>query len=108
MLTAPIYRGTTVQWSTTFYDLNKNIVQPTGAAIHLQYLDADGNIETATVEMTGPLSPGDVQWTALWDSRGAYPSRVSWSIHTEGGAVPYGVEDGAFDLLANNANLETF
>jgi hypothetical protein len=103
-----IFRGATVRFSTTFYDAAGAVTQPTGAAINIVFV-AVGNsqVETDAVEMTPP-SGSETQWTAQWDSRNAAPGRVWWSIHTEGGSLPYSVQDGSFDLTANNANLANF
>jgi len=101
-----IYRGTTAQFSTTFYDAQGNVVQPDAAELHIVYVDANDLEQEVTIEMTPPNT--GVVWTAQWDSRGASPGLVSWSIHTVEDSIPYGVEDGAFELTANNANLVTF
>lgn len=101
------YRGTTVNFSSTFYDLNGVVVQPTGAAVNIWWTDLNGNEQQTLVQMAAPTSPA-VAWTAQWDTRSVDPGTVSWSVHSEGNSVPYGVGDGTFDLLANNANLQTF
>lgn len=101
-----IVRGTTVRFTSTFFDVNGAVTQPAGAAVNLAYLE-NGQTKTETIEMTAPTPP-DVQWTASWDSRGVSPGLVTWSIHTEGSVPPYSVSDGSFDLTANNANLPTF
>lgn len=100
------YRGTTVYFSSTFYDVNGAVVQPSGAAINLSYIE-DGQVRSTLVEMTPPVSPA-VAWTAQWDTRLIQPGVVNWSVHSETPTLPYGVGDGSFTLLANNANLPTF
>jgi hypothetical protein len=102
-------RGGTVFWSTTFYDVNNNVVQPDSATISLVFADGTSDTETATVAMTPP-SPPATAWTAMWDSRGALaPQEVTWSIHTgTSDPIPVAVEDGEFRLEANAANLVTF
>lgn len=101
-----IFRGTTVRFAATFFDINMDVTQPMGAAVNISYLE-NGQVQTDLVEMTPPVDP-DVQWKASWDSREVSPGLVTWSIHTEGDAIPFGVEDGSFELTANNANLPTF
>lgn len=101
-----LVRGTTVRFSTTFYSYAREIVQPSGALVNLTYL-VNGAQASAQVEMSAPS--GDTStWTALWDTREIDACLVSWSIHTEGLVVPFGVEDGEFNLVANPANLSTF
>jgi hypothetical protein len=107
--TAPpiAFRGTTVLFSTIFYDANGNIVNPLGAVINIVYVAADG-VSEATTQVT-MVSPMDgMTWTAQWDSRGAGPGPVWCSVHTTAPASPYSVEDFYFTLNANNANLLTF
>lgn len=101
-----IVRGTTVQFATTFLDGSGNITQPSGAAINLSYLE-NGTAQEEEIEMTAPTD-GGTSWTAQWDTRGVSPCHVSWSIHSESSGIPYVVQDGSFDLVANNANLVTF
>jgi hypothetical protein len=92
-------RGSTIEWQTIFYDAYGNIVQPNGATLSIAY--PNGTIEIA-------MSPGPSPiWVAQWDSRGATPGQVAWSIHSNS-PVPSSVEDGAFVLSANAANLTTF
>jgi predicted carbohydrate-binding protein with CBM5 and CBM33 domain len=97
------FRGATIQFATTFYDANKNVVNPAGAVVELTLPDG----ATASVNMVAPSGP-QVQWTAQWDSRGVEPGSVAFSIHSTGSSIPYAVEDGQFTLTANNANLEAF
>jgi hypothetical protein len=105
-----ITRGTTVQFSTNFYDVNGSLIQPDSATINIVYYSAaNGTQETAEVSMSPPGS-GQTAWTALWDTRnvaGGFP--VAWSIHTgTNDPVPVTVGDGQFQLSANPANLATF
>lgn len=105
--TTYLTRGTTIYFTTTFYDQNNNIVQPDSATINIVYPDqTSGGTDTATVNMTAPSAPATA-WTAEWDSRAVGPGTVSWSLHSEPGP-PYAVEDGSFVLTANPANLSTF
>lgn len=106
MTTPCIARGTTVRFYSTFFDPSGNVVQPTGAAINIWYIE-DGLVQQTLVEMTAPTG-SSVVWTAQWDTREVAPGIVNWSVHSEGVFAPYAVGDGAFELTANNANLETF
>lgn len=103
--TAPSFpRGTTIPFATTFYDQFGAVIQPAAAVVEIDYPDASGAPQTIQVAM----APGvGVTWAALWDSRGAGPGSVSWSIHTAA-PIPVSVEDGFFILTANPANLVTF
>ena len=113
MLTTPnalkvFARGATIQFATNFYNANGVLVQPAGAVVHLSYQATDEQSNGATsITMTAP-SGGETRWTALWDTRNVGPGPVNFSIHSTGGSVPLSVEDGAFTLKANNANLVTF
>jgi len=101
-----VFRGATAYFASTFYDKNGAVTQPSGASVHLDFQQG-GAEQTVSIEMTAPVSPA-VAWTAEWDTRGIDPGQVDWSIHSEGTGIPYAVQDGAFVLAANNANLETF
>lgn len=101
------FRGVTIYFQTNFFDLNQDQTQPPGAFVNIEYFDLNGNPQTIDVPMTAP-SGLVTTWTTLWDSRGANPGAVYWSIHSTGPGVPYAVEDGSFMLTANNANLPTF
>lgn len=103
--TTIITRGTTVNFTTTFYSVAGFIVQPASATINIVF-PAAGGTATATVAMTAPTSP-NVAWVGQWDSRGSGTGAVSWSIHSDSGP-PFGVEDGEFVLKGNPANLATF
>ena len=100
-------RGTTITWTTTFYDQNGNVVQPDAATISL--VSSDETINTS-VSMASPAA-GQTAWTGSWDSRGApAPRTIYWSIHSgqPNDPIPVVVEDGQFTLTANPANLLTF
>lgn len=103
----PIARGGTVFFFTSFFDVNCALTQPAGAVLNIRYQEIDGTPASVQVPMTPP-APGQVQWTAEWDSRDAWPGAVYCSIHTTGLAIPYAVEDFQFQLEANPANLATF
>jgi hypothetical protein len=105
MTTQVITRGSTVQFSTNFYDVNSKLVQPTNATINL----VPSMTQTAvSIPMTRP-SGSVTTWTALWDTRGIPAGVIYWSIHTgSSDPVPVVAEDGMFTLSANPANLQTF
>lgn len=104
--TTVVFRGATAFFATTFYDANGNVTQPSGAEINIVSSDPTGAPVQSTVTMAPPVSP-NVVWIAEWDSRGAGPGKVSWSIHTAPPG-PFSVEDGDFLLSANSANLLVF
>jgi hypothetical protein len=100
-------RGATIFFATTFTDQNGNVFQPPGAVANIIYIDGNTGLQdTASVTLTAPTPPATV-WNWRWDSRGAGPGPVEVSIHTTGGP-PSAVQDFAFQLTANAANLVTF
>jgi hypothetical protein len=101
-----IVRGATVQFATTFFDVNNNPINPDSAFVNI--LPAQSNTPVQ-VTMVGP-SGGSFVWTALWDSRNtAAPQDIYWSIRTgTNDPIPVTAEDGMFRLTANPANLVTF
>jgi hypothetical protein len=104
--TQVLVRGATIQFATTFYDVNGVVLQPDNATVNILPAQATTPI---SVSMTPP-SGGGVQWTAMWDTRNIpAPQTVYWSIHTGiGDPVPVTAEDGQFTLSANPANLASF
>jgi hypothetical protein len=106
--TTYITRGTTVYFTTTFFNQAGAIVQPDSATINIVFPAPDGSTTTALVVMTAPTSPATA-WTAQWDSRGAGVGAVSCSVHTgTDDPPPVAAEDFTFTLTANPANLVTF
>lgn len=106
--TIVFYRGTTIIFLTTFTDQNGNVIQPPSAAVSVSFSSPTG-VQQQTIAMLPPGSPGgdSKQWYASWDSRGANPGVVSYSIHS-GTPTPVVVADGTFQLNANPANLIQF
>jgi hypothetical protein len=105
-----VTRGATIQFATTFYDVNGNVVVPDSANVQIFYATpAEPDGIYANVAMTRP-GIGNTLWTALWDSRGALaPWVIEWAIQTGmDDPIPVTQEDGIFRLVANNANLPTF
>jgi hypothetical protein len=103
------YRGSTIIFLTTFTDQNGNVVHPASAAVSVNFNTPQGQ-QSATIVMLPPGSVGGdpTQWYGSWDSRGANPGMVSWSIHSGDPTIPYVVADGTFQLNANPSNLITF
>lgn len=97
------YRGTTILFLVTFYDVNGNVVQPVAASLNIVYQVSSGGTATFNTAMTPPPG-GTVQWTAQWDSTGASAGPVFWSIETAT-PIPVVVQDGNFLLTANLANI---
>lgn len=98
-------RGTTIQFSTTFFDFSGNVVQPNAATVAIAF-DPNADEAAVTLPMVAPTGPA-VVWTAQWDTRNLDPGAVYWSIHSSA-PVPVAVEDGRLTLTANLANLPTF
>lgn len=98
-------RGATIPFTTTFYDANGNVVTPSDAQVNIAFTNASGVATSALIAMA-PAGSGP-QWTAQWDSRGAAPGIVYYSVETPG-SPPVSVEDGQFTLEANAANQVTF
>ena len=100
-----IIRGATVQFATTFYDVNNNVVVPDSATVNILPSQETAAISVA---MTPPAGQATL-WTALWDTRNHAAQDVYWSIHTGASdPIPVTAEDGMFRLSANPANLVTF
>lgn len=105
--TQVIIRGATVQFATTFYDVDGLVVQPDMATVRIVPAFADDPpVEIAMA----PPSGSSTQWKALWDTRDVQaPQAIYWSIHTGSmDPIPVTAEDGSFLLSANPANLLTF
>ena len=113
MLTTPsalksFARGATIQFATNFYNASGVLTQPPGAVVSVSFQSLDEqSTGSALITMTAPAG-AETRWTALWDTRNVGPGPVNFSIHSTGSIVPLSVEDGAFSLKANNANLVTF
>lgn len=104
------FRGSTIIFLVTFTDQNNLVIQPPSASVSVIFDTSAGAQQgNAQINMLPPGSPGGdpVQWFAAWDSRGALPGTVYWSIHS-GVPTPVIVQDGQFNLTANPANLVSF
>lgn len=102
-----IFRGATVVFLTSFFDQNGNVTLPASAVVNITFQLPNGQAGAASLNMQPPGAGDPTRWSASWDSRGASPGMVYYSIHT-GTPVPVSVEDGQFLLTANQANLTTF
>src|SRR5258706_11351000 len=100
------FRGATLRFATQFYDYDGVEVQPAAADVVIVYSTPSAGPQTVTVPMTPP-SGAQLKWTATWDSRGATPGSVQWSIHSDP-PTPVSVEDGLLTLKANAATPLTF
>lgn len=100
------YRGGTVEWEVTFYDVEGLETQPVAAYINIEYPDTSGQRKTQQIQMIPPTLT-ETNWTALLDTRNMGVGPLNWSIHTPG-PIPAAVLDGSFQLAANSANLSTF
>jgi hypothetical protein len=100
-------RGATVAFQSNFYDYNNNLVQPASAFVNVDYPNPDGSRSEIDIPMTPGSSVPLVPWLALWDTRGAGPGTVYYSVHT-GSPSPVAVGDGFFEMTANAANLVSF
>lgn len=98
-------RGATVQFTSTFYDAFNNIANPAAAQVNIAFTNSSGSATTTLIAMAQNGPSGS--WTAQWDSRGASPGIVYYSVETPG-SPPVSVEDGQFTLEANAANRPTF
>lgn len=104
-LAAPLYRGSTVVFASAFYDRFNAITTPPAPSVNVVY-SVDEQEQSVDIPMVAP-GIGQVQWTALWDTRGVDPGTIFWSVNS-GEPIPAGVQDGSFFLSANPANLESF
>lgn len=97
-------RGATIQFSSTFFDADGNVANPSSAQVNIAFVTNSG-VPTSILVAMAQAAGG--AWIAQWDSRSAGPGTVSWSVETPGSA-PVSVEDGQFMLTANPANQATF
>jgi hypothetical protein len=98
-------RGGTVQFAATFYDANGNVTVPPSAQVNIAFTASSGSPTSVLIAMAQAF--GGQPFIAQWDSRGAAPGIVCWSVETPG-SPPVSVEDGQFTLEANAANQVTF
>jgi len=93
-----VVRGSTVRFSTKFYDPNNVITTPVSANLYVTSFKS-GVLSTDTVVMT---DIGSNTWQADWESINSEPGLISW--HIRSGGSPKSASEGEFDLLANPAN----
>lgn len=99
-----IFRGATVQFRTTFYDADKNVINPSSASVEVDYPDLNGNRQQLAIAMVLTLPQ---TFIGVLDTRNMGVGTVYWSVHSVP-PIPSAVEDGSFELTANPANLQTF
>lgn len=94
-----IDRGNVVEFTATFLDAAGATIEPDSASVTVNFLNADDERESATVEMTMST---DQSWFASWSTADAKPALVYWSVKSVG---PESAEDDKFMLKGNLANL---
>ena len=101
-------RGATLQFATTFRDVNGAVTQPIAAVLHVNYQGPPPGFALVDLEipMVAPTLPS-VIWTALWDTRNVGEGLVAFSIRSSGGPT-FAVQDGVLKLSSNVANQQTF
>lgn len=104
----PVFsRGATITITSNFFDAGGHPITVSGSSpqVNISYVNASTGA-TATTLVTMTLNSLGA-WSANWDSRGAAPGVVYWSVETPG-SPPVSVEDGQFTLEANQANQASF
>ena len=99
-------RGASVQFSVNFEDFGGDVIQPSAGTVLISYPLPDGTFGTASVVLIGPALPA-TNWTGVWDSRGSGVGACPWFLYSDPGP-PFGVAQGEFVLIANDANPVTF
>jgi hypothetical protein len=100
-------RGTTVDFSTTFYDAAGAVAQPDTATLTISY-PPDGwpvsgaSRKKAEIDMDYDSDTG--KWTAEWSTAVSGPGIVYY--HMRSSDPDLTSEDGRFEVIANFANLE--
>ncbi len=105
-ITKTFFRGGTIEFQATFYDVNGVVKQPAAAFVNIDFPNLDGSRGTEQIQMSYP-AVGTVFWTADVDTRNMGTGPLNWSIHSMS-PTPVGVDDGSFQLTANSANLVDF
>lgn len=100
MSTSVLIRGSTIYFSSTFFDVDNNQVTPASASIEIVY----PTLTTLTAKtILAMAQQSDNSFKVQWDSRVAITGTVKWSVST-GGSPPYAVDQGDVTLLGNSAN----
>lgn len=99
MLATVIFRGSVVDFSTTFTDADGVAVDPASALLVVNFLNAAGERESEAIQMDQDT---DGNWVAEWSSAAAMPARTYWSMRSNN---PTSAQDGFFELRGNLANL---
>jgi hypothetical protein len=102
MTTSVIVRGTTVQFSTYFFNSSGVAANPTTAAVHVYYPVTDGGGVSSAGAGIAMTKTGN-EWTASWESSVARPGPVHWTV-VSSGTSPYTREDGMIKLTASPSN----
>lgn len=97
MLVKNVFRGNIVTFTSTFYDANNAVLNPTAPTLSIYY-KSNGTYITVTSNLA--LSAN--VWTGVWDSSNADVGLVEWHI-SGGTGVPI-AQDGDFRIIANKAN----
>ncbi len=97
MIIKNVTRGTTVKFTSEFYNANNEVITPASPKLRVYYRS---NNEYITVE--SDMTAEGALWTGSWDSSNADVGMVQWNISSSGVS-----EDGAFRLIANHANFGT-
>ena len=98
-LVAP--RGNFFVFTVSFVDANGNPTSPTSANLYVSSV-VNGTRTLSTVAMSATANP--TIWTGVWNSEGADPSSVDWSVKAVSSPGFYIVQDGLLDITANQAN----
>jgi hypothetical protein len=95
------YRGSTIEWSTTFKDAAGDAVTPDAAVLRISFPGLTSRRDSTEIELE--LDDDTGAWVATWDSSEAKPGMVRWSIKAVAGDLLI-ADDGDFCLFANTAN----
>jgi hypothetical protein len=106
-------RDATIHVSITFFDINENVVTPTGANVTLSYVPlgqlqhlGDCQRTFTTYALIKNPAAGAVDWIFDWDSSISEPIVVHGHAVTTTPVTPVSSVDFQFRLTANRANRE--
>jgi hypothetical protein len=94
-----IDRGNEVEFTAEFLNADGAALNPSGASVTVNFLNADGERESDVVTLAHQT---DGSWFGTWDSQEARPARTYWCVRSSN---PDSAEDGYFELAGNLANL---
>lgn len=101
-----VFRGTTWLILKSFFNYNGDSITPSSAQVSISFQSPNGPAQ-AIIALSPPGTIDKTQWAAYWDSRGALPGKVYYSISATFTGFNQ-VCDGYFQLNANPANIATF